>query len=45
MLILDTDTVTHLHAGHPKVVENLKKTDDPDIKNAVLLTRNTRHFR
>ena len=31
MHILDTDTITHLHAGHPKVVERLQKLDDPDV--------------
>lgn len=31
MYILDTDTITHLHAGHPKVVESLQKLDDPDV--------------
>lgn len=36
MLILDTDTVIHLHAGNPNVVENLKKTDDPDIKITII---------
>ena len=81
MHILDTDTITHLHAGNLKIVEHLKKTDDSDIRitvitriellrgrfeflslrkigradilivsivlsnNAVLVTRNLRHFR
>ena len=36
MHILDTDTITHLHAGNPNVVENLKKTDDPDIKITII---------
>jgi len=31
MHILDTDTLTHLHAGHPNVVGNLRKLDDPDV--------------
>jgi tRNA(fMet)-specific endonuclease VapC len=29
--ILDTDTLTHLHAGHPRVVQHLQKLDDPDV--------------
>jgi len=36
MQILDTDTVTHLHAGNPKVADNLRKTDDPDIRITVV---------
>ncbi len=36
MHILDTDTVTHLHAGNRNVVENLKKTDDPDIRITIV---------
>jgi tRNA(fMet)-specific endonuclease VapC len=36
MPIFDTDTVTHLHVGNPNVVENLKKTDDPDIRITVI---------
>lgn len=36
MQILDTDTITHLHAGNTKVVENLKKTNDSDIRIAVI---------
>jgi tRNA(fMet)-specific endonuclease VapC len=36
MLILDTDTLTHLHSGHPKVVGNLKKTDDADIRITII---------
>lgn len=29
MHILDTDTLTHLHAGHPHVVQRLRTLDDP----------------
>jgi tRNA(fMet)-specific endonuclease VapC len=29
--LLDTDTLTHLHAGHPSVVERLQAVNDPDI--------------
>ena len=31
MHLLDTDTLTHLHAGHPHVVERLQKLADPDV--------------
>jgi tRNA(fMet)-specific endonuclease VapC len=31
MYLLDTDTLTHLHAGHPKVIEHLRKLDDPEV--------------
>lgn len=31
MHILDNDTITHLHAGHPKVIGSLQKLDDPDV--------------
>lgn len=31
MYILDSDTLTHLHAGNPRVVENLRNTADPDV--------------
>ncbi len=36
MHILDTDTITHLHAGHPNVIENLRKTDDADLKITII---------
>lgn len=36
MHILDTDTITHLHAGNLKVLENLKKTEDSDIRITVI---------
>ena len=36
MHILDTDTITHLYAGNLKIVENLKKTDDSDIRTTVI---------
>jgi tRNA(fMet)-specific endonuclease VapC len=29
--ILDTDTLTHLHAGHPRVIQHLREVDDPDV--------------
>ena len=31
MHILDTDTLTHLHAGHPRVVQHLRTLDDPHV--------------
>jgi tRNA(fMet)-specific endonuclease VapC len=31
MYILDTDTLTHLHAGHPQVAEHLRNIADPHI--------------
>jgi tRNA(fMet)-specific endonuclease VapC len=31
MVLLDTDTITHLHAGHSRVIEYLRKLDDPEI--------------
>ena len=31
MYLLDTDTLTHLHAGSPRVVEHLQAVEDPDI--------------
>ena len=31
MHVLDTDTLTHLHAGHPRVIKRLQEVDDPDI--------------
>ncbi len=36
MHILDTDTLTHLHAGHPNVIRNLKKLDDPDVRITII---------
>lgn len=31
MYILDTDTISHLHAGHPRVIANLRNIEDPDV--------------
>ena len=31
MHILDTDILTYLHAGHPRVIQRLRELDDPDI--------------
>ena len=36
MHLLDTDTLTHLHAGHPKVVESLRVLDDPDVGTTII---------
>ncbi len=31
MYLLDTDTLTHLQAGHPRVVRHLHELTDPDV--------------
>ena len=31
MRLLDADTLTHLHARHPQVVQRLNQCDDPEI--------------
>lgn len=31
MHLLDTDTLTHLHAGHPNVIARLGRLDDPVV--------------
>ena len=36
MHVLDTDTLTHLHAGHPRVVKRLQEVDDPDICTTII---------
>ncbi|RLC07643.1 MAG: type II toxin-antitoxin system VapC family toxin [Deltaproteobacteria bacterium] len=36
MHILDTDTLTHLHAGNPNVIRNLEKLGDPDVKITII---------
>ena len=36
MHILDSDTFSHLHAGHPLVVANLRAVDDPDIGTTIV---------
>ena len=36
MYLLDTDTLTHLHAGHPRVAERLQALDDPDVGTTVI---------
>lgn len=36
MHLLDTDTISHLHLGHPKVTERLHKLTDPDVGITVI---------
>jgi tRNA(fMet)-specific endonuclease VapC len=36
MHILDTDTLTHLYAGHPKVIERLRVLDDPVVGTTIV---------
>lgn len=36
MYLLDTDTLTHLHAGHPRVIEQLRQVNDPEIGIAII---------
>lgn len=36
MHILDTDTLTHLHAGHLRVVQHLQELDDPEVAITVI---------
>jgi tRNA(fMet)-specific endonuclease VapC len=36
MVILDTDTLTRLHGNHPRVVENVKNSADPDIRTTIV---------
>lgn len=36
MHLLDTDTLTHLHAGHPKVLERLRNLDDPEVATTII---------
>lgn len=36
MHILDTDTLTHLHAGHPRVVQRLRELADPDVATTLI---------
>ena len=35
MHLLDTDTLTHLHAGHPQVVAQLRAVDDPVVVTTI----------
>ena len=36
MHLLDTDTLTYLHAGHPRVVERLHNLADPDVGTTII---------
>jgi tRNA(fMet)-specific endonuclease VapC len=36
MHLLDTDTLTYLHAGHPRVVKHLQELTDPDIGTTII---------
>lgn len=36
MHLLDTDTLSYLHAGHPKIVERLRKLDDPEVGSTII---------
>ncbi len=36
MRLLDTDTLTHLHAGHPKVTARLRALADPDVGTTII---------
>jgi tRNA(fMet)-specific endonuclease VapC len=36
MHLLDTDTLTHLHAGHPQVTAHLRMVDDPVVGTTII---------
>jgi tRNA(fMet)-specific endonuclease VapC len=36
MHLLDTDTLTHLHAGHPRVVAHLQTLNDPVVGTTII---------
>ena len=36
MHILDTDTLTHLHAGNHRVVERLRTLADPEVRTTII---------
>jgi tRNA(fMet)-specific endonuclease VapC len=36
--LLDTDTITYLHAGHPRVIKHLDNLPDPEV-GATLITK------
>lgn len=36
MHILDTDTLTHLHAGNPRVIQRLRNVEDPDVVTTIV---------
>ena len=38
MYLLDTDTLSHLHRGHPRVIARLNRITDPDV-GITIITR------
>lgn len=36
MHLLDTDTLTYLHAGHLRVARHLRELDDPDVGTTII---------
>src|SRR5262245_10620810 len=36
MHLLDTDTLTHLHAGNPQVIAHLRAVDDPVVGTTIV---------
>jgi len=36
MHILDTDTLTHLYAGHQRVINRLKNLEDPEVCTTII---------
>ena len=36
MHLLDTDTLTHLHAGHPRVAQRLKECADSEVRTTIV---------
>jgi tRNA(fMet)-specific endonuclease VapC len=36
MHLLDTDMLTHLHAGHTRVIERLRSLTDPDVGTTII---------
>ena len=36
MHLLDTDTLTYLHAGHPRVLKRLRELTDPDVGTTII---------
>jgi len=36
MHLLDTDTLTYLHTGHPRVLKRLRELTDPDVGTTII---------
>lgn len=36
MYLLDTDTLTHLHKGHPRVIDRLSRITDPNVGTTII---------